>query len=246
MGAPDKRPTPGHAKRDNSIIVEQVRRYLSSTGPEILATHDGQVPGTILETPQGQAYVGDALVEMAVQWMDVRWRALEGYWGREEAPPKRPSPRRRVKDTKNYINSFVHGGNLRHDTVITSIGYAKNRLDDGPNKKDYESMQEHQFYGTYGIELEFAEWLIQQQKPQDPHAVGAIDYPRVINIIDRYITCYAEETQINKGIIKSSKKRKRDPSVGTAKYKRFMDTVSQICAHGRVRKSPIADKDLTK
>ncbi|KAL8371597.1 hypothetical protein RB595_001412 [Gaeumannomyces hyphopodioides] len=245
--APNKQPTPEYVERDNFIIVEQVHRYLNSTHPEMPTIHHGQPPGVTPEAPQWQAYVCDILIEMAVQWMDVRWRTVEGYWARERRWPSPASSSREVRDTREYINSFIHGGNLRHDTVITSIGYATSRLNDHLTGGHYQDMQKRQFCQTYHIDLELARWLIQQPEPRDPDAVDAIDWPRVVNTIDRYITCHSEETQIKRGVIKYS--GDRDPvnlPFGAHDYGRFTETVSQICAQGRAGESPVADEDLRK
>lgn len=232
------------AERERAGIVTRVHEFLN-----------GIRPGSTLDTLQDKTYVHDMLAEMAVRWMDVRWRTMSSYWTREnldfplmDLPAKGTGPvtsQRQLRNTQEYINSFIHGGNLRHDTLISSIGYATSRLDDNLTRDYYQTLQKKQFEQTYKIKLRQAEWLVRQPKPEDLNSPKAIDWPRVVNIIDRYISCYEVEMSISKGNKKYIPGRiNPNPRSANLDYTRFMGTVGAICDRGLSGSNPAATKDL--
>ncbi|KLU88905.1 hypothetical protein MAPG_07886 [Magnaporthiopsis poae ATCC 64411] len=232
------------AERERAGVVTRVHEFLNAIRP-----------GSTLDTLQDKTYVHDLLAEMAVRWMDVRWRTMSSYWTREslefplmELPAKGTGPatsQRQLRNTQEYINSFIHGGNLRHDTFISSIGYATSRLDDNLTRDYYQALQKKQFEQTYKIKLRQAEWLVRQPAPEDPNSPKAIDWPRVVNIIDRYISCYEVEMSFQSGNRKTVRNRVNpNPRSGHLDYTRFMATVGEICDRGLTGSNPAATKAL--
>ncbi|KAI6377514.1 hypothetical protein MCOR25_002495 [Pyricularia grisea] len=200
----------------------------------------------------------DMIVEMALQWGDVRWRTMDDHGIRAQA--QRPQGEHQGAELvrapwhiRRFINALVHGGNLGHDATYLLLNLPV-RYDHGRHGVESSSSSSSssssittserqegfdKFELMYTLDADQGLWLAQrawlQKRTEDEEGFGAGEFVRTVRLINRFVSWYRNPLYM------SARGLKRCKVIDTEDVKKawieFIEVVNVIC---RERQAPLS------